>query len=191
MTESTTIELDPERGWYAVPEDRDDVAGWADWLVRQLAGPDADDGAVERAVAEVTVHALASHDAAIELTWLFVPSPLEPVLAVCDLELVFGTVGDLPGLAEIRASLAARQPEHLGEPEVSTVALPCGDAVRQHVMTTDDGGGVVEGVTHVVTVEGLDDALLRMRTTWRSVALGEVLVPEADRMAAALVVRTD
>jgi hypothetical protein len=184
------LELDPDPGWYPVPEYEDEVDTWAAWLVRELAGPDAGEDDVGTVVEDVRAHARRAHELQVELAFVFLPDPLGPVLASCHVELVFGTAGDLPDQAEIAAALSQRRPEHVDVPEVGRVLLTAGPAVRQRVMGAEDDGVVVESVTHVVTVPGMDDALVRTTTSWWALGLGEALTERADRMAAALVVRT-
>lgn len=183
------LELEPDPGWYAVPEDPDEVAAWSVALVRELAGPDADQDAVRGAAEVVRLHAQVAHDDLAELAFVYLPEPLAPVLASCQVELVFGTVGDLPDLDDVERSLSTRRPEHLDEPVVERVLLPAGPAVRQQVMSTDEDGEVLERVVVVWRSPVLDDALLRMTTAWRAVALGDALAAQADRLAAALLVR--
>ncbi|MCW2581868.1 MAG: hypothetical protein JWQ53_658 [Klenkia sp.] len=184
------LDLDPDPGWYPVPEDDVDLYDWALDLVRERAGADAGDDVVLAAAEDVVRHGRPAREDLVELAYVFHPDPLGPVLAVCHIELVFGTAGDLPSAAEIAASLTQRLPEHLGEPDVEERLLTAGPAVRQHAMRTEDDGAVVEQVTYVVTVPALDDALLRITTSWRAVALGDALVEQGDRLAAGLVVRT-
>lgn len=184
------LELEPDPGWYEIPEDSADFREWALGLVRQLAGPDADEDAVRASAEVVLAHAWQAADAMVELAWVFLPDPLDQVLASCHVELVFGTAGDLPSLAEIVASLERRLPDHIDEPHVREELLTAGRSVRQQLMRTHDDGEVVEAVTYVVVVPELDDALLRITTSWRALALGEVLTEQADRMAAGIVVRT-
>jgi hypothetical protein len=183
------LELEPDPGWLEVPE-ADDLYGWALETIRGLAGPDADDEAVLATVEDVHRHARLAQDELVELGFLFLPDPLGSVLASCHIELVFGTAGDLPSVAGIAASLSRRLPEHLAEPEVDQRLLTAGRAVRQHAMRTEEDGSVVEQVIYVVAVPTLDDALLRITTSWRALALGDPLVEQGDRMASALVVRT-
>lgn len=184
------LELDPDPGWHPVPEDDVDLYDWALGLVRERAGTGAADDVVLTAAEDLVRHARPAREDLVELAYVFHPDPLGPVLAVCHVELVFGTAGDLPSPTEIAASLARRLPEHLEEPEVDQRLLTAGPAVRQHVMRAEDDGSVVEQVTYVVTVPALDDALLRITTSWRAVALGDPLVEQGDRLAAGLVVRT-
>lgn len=184
------LELDPDPGWYPVPEEGVDRYDWATDLVRQLAGPEEGDEGVLATVEDLVRHARLADEDLVELTYVFLPDPLGAVLAACHIELVFGTAGDLPSPAEIAVSLARRRPEHLDEPQVDSRLLTAGPAVRQRVMRSQDDGSVVEQVTHVVGVPGLDDAVLRITTSWRALALGDLLVEQADRMAAGLVVRT-
>ena len=184
------LELDPDPGWYPVPEDDVDLYDWALDLVRQLAGPEAGAEVVLASAEDVVRHARLAREDLVELAYVFLPDPLGPPLAVCHIELVFGTAGDLPSVAEIAASLARRLPEHLEEPEMNERLLTAGPAVRQHAMRTEEDGSVVEQVTYVVAVPALDDALLRITTSWRALALGDPLLEQGDRMAAGLVVRT-
>lgn len=183
------LELDPDPGWYPVPEYEDEVDTWASWLVRELAGPNAGEDDVRATVEDVRAHARRAHQLQVELAFVFLPDPLGPVVASCHVELVFGAAGDLPDQAEIAAVLSQRRPEHVDLPAVGPVLLTAGPAVRQQVMGAEDGV-VVESVAHVVTVPGMDDALLRTTTSWWALGLGEALAERADRMAAALVVRT-
>ena len=184
------LELEPDPGWFEVPEDPEELADWAAGLVRELAGPEAPDDRVRAAADDVHRHARGMVEDGVELPWVFLPDPLAGVLATCSIELVFGTAGDLPDADEIAAALAAQRPEHLAAPDVGRVLLPAGPAVRQRVLRADGRDGeVVESVSHVVTVPGMDDALLRVTAEWRAAALGDALTEQADRLAAALVVR--
>ena len=191
MTEVLELELEPDPGWHPVPEELDDLPDWSMGLVRELAGPEADEDAVRATAEGLLLHARAQLEAQVEFAWVFLPEPLGPVVAVCSIELVFGTAGDLPTPGEVAAALGRPDDRYLGDPEVSTPLLPAGPAVRQHVMRSEGPeGGVVESVTHVLELPGVDDALLRIVTEWRALALGDALVEQADRLAAALVVRT-
>ncbi|SDF22001.1 hypothetical protein SAMN05660662_1398 [Blastococcus aurantiacus] len=185
------LELEPDPGWYAVPEDEAEAAGWAEGLVRELAGPGAEDQAVLVTTESVLAHARAAYEAQVELAFVFLPQPLAPVVASCHVELVFGTAGDLPDLDDLARALAVQRPEHLSAPEVGRRLLVAGPAVRQHELREDDDGSVVERVSFVLELPRVDDALLRVTTTWRALALGDALVEQADRMAAALVVRVE
>lgn len=183
------LALEPDPGWYPVPDDPDEVAAWSVQLVRELAGPDADEDAVRGAAEVVRLHADAAHEDLAELAFVYLPEPLAAVLASCQVELVFGTPGDLPDLDDVERSLSARRPEHLDDPVVERVLLAAGPAVRAQVMSTDAHGDVLESVVVVWRTPVLDDAVLRMTTAWRAVALGDALAAQADRMAAALQVR--
>ncbi|RBY76933.1 hypothetical protein DQ239_12140 [Blastococcus sp. TF02-09] len=186
------LELEPDPGWYAVPEDAAEAAAWAEDLVRALAGPEAADTAVLATTDSVLAHAREAYAAQVELAFVFLPQALTPVVAYCHVELVFGTAGDLPDLDDVARALAVQQPEHLDPPEVDRRLLVAGPAVRQHELRGgDDGGSVVERVSYVLELPGVDDALLRITTSWRALALGDALVEQADRMAAALVVRVE
>jgi hypothetical protein len=185
------LELEPDAGWYAVPEDADELHDWSIALVRELA-PEADEDAVRTAAESVNLHGRAQLDAGVEFAWVFLPEPLGQVVAACSIELVFGTAGDLPSLDEVAAALSRPEARYLDAPEVGRPLLQAGPAVRQHVVRTDGPDGeVVESVVHVLEIPGVDDALLRIATEWRALAVGEALVEQADRLAAALVVRTD
>lgn len=184
------LELETDPGWFEVPEDPAELDDWSLGLVRELAGPEADEQRVRESAAGVRAHAQVMVDDGVELPWVYLPDPLAGVLAVCSIELVFGTAGDLPDADQVAAALAVQRPEHLAPPEVSRVLLTAGPAVRQRVLRSGDpDGDVVESVSHVVTVPGMDDALLRITAEWRAPALGEALTEQADRLAAALVVR--
>jgi hypothetical protein len=189
MTDELELELEPDPGWYAVPEDPDGLDDWAHGLVRELAGPEAAGEAVKGGAEVVRLHAELAHEQLVELAFVFLPEPLAPVLAACHVELVPGTAGDLPDLDDLERVLAEQQLEHVGVPAVSRTLLSAGPAVRQQVLAADEDGDVVERVTHVVASPLLDDALLRITTSWRAVALGDALTEQADRMAAALLVR--
>jgi len=185
------LELEPDPGWYAVPEDEAEAPAWAEGLVRELAGPEAADTAVLATTESVLAHARAAYEAQVELAFVFLPQPLTPVVAYCHVELVFGTAGDLPDLDDIAQAFSVPRPEHLSPPEVDRRLLVAGPAVRQHELRGDDDGSVVERVSFVLELPGVDDALLRVTTSWRALSLGDALVEQADRMAAALVVRVE
>lgn len=185
------LELEPDPGWFAVPEDEAEAAAWAEDLVRALAGPEAADTAVLATTDSVLAHAREAYEAQVELAFVFLPQPLTPVVAFCHVELVFGTAGDMPDLDDLARALAVERPHHLDPPQVDRRLLVAGAAVRQHEVFRDDDGAVVERVSFVLELPGVDDALLRVTTTWRALALGDALVEQADRLAAALVVRVE
>ncbi|WP_138758718.1 hypothetical protein [Modestobacter altitudinis] len=192
MTDVLELELEADPGWYAVPEDADELHEWSIGLVRELAGPGAEEDAVRSAAESVFLHGRTQLEAGVEFAWVFLPEPLGPVVAVCSIELVFGTAGDLPSLDQVAETLARPEARYLDAPEVGRPLLQAGPAVRQHAVRTDGPeGSVVESVVHVLEVPGVDDALLRISAEWRALPLGEALVEQADRLAAALVVRTD
>ena len=183
------FELDPDPGGTQVPEEDVDLFDWAVDLVRQLAGPDADGDVVLATAEDVVRHARLAHQDLVELAYVFLPDPLGSVLAACHIELVFGTPGDLPSAAEIAGSLARRLPAHLQDPDVDQMGSPpdrrSGSTSCGRRTTARSSNRFI----HVVEVAGLDAALLRITTSWRALALGEVLVEQGDRMAAGLVVR--
>ncbi|SOE01471.1 hypothetical protein [Blastococcus haudaquaticus] len=189
MTEHLEMELEPDPGWFEVPEEGADLEEWSLDLVRRLAGPENDPEAIGASAAVVAEHARAAHDLLVELAFVFLPEPLAPVVATCHIELVFGPAGDMPDPPEVHRSLALRRDDHLEDPEVGERLLQAGRSVRQHVLVTEEDR-VTERVTHVVFVPELEDALVRITTWWRALALGDALVEQADRMAAALVLRT-
>jgi hypothetical protein len=55
-----------------------------------------------------------------------------------------------------------------GSPAPAASRLLAGPSVRKHGMRTEDDGSVVERVTYVVVTRGLEDAVLRITTTWRA-----------------------
>jgi hypothetical protein len=190
MAGELEFELEPDPGWFAVPEDLESLHDWSIALVRELAGADAPEDEVRASAESVYAHAREMVEDLVELPWVFLPDPLAGVLAICSIELVFGEAGDLPGADELAAAFGEQRPEHLDAPQVSRVLLTAGPAVRQQVLRQDgDTGAVSETVSHVVAVDGMDDALLRITTEWQALALGDELTEQADRMAAGLVVR--
>ena len=132
------LELEPDPGWYPVPEDEAEAAGWAEGLVRALAGPEAADTAVLATTESVLAHARAAYEAQVELAFVFLPQPLTPVVAYCHVELVFGTAGDLPDLDDIERAFSVQLPGHLSPPEVDRRLLVAGPAVRQHELRGAD-----------------------------------------------------
>ena len=66
MTEVLELELEPDPGWHAVPEDLDELPDWSIQLVRELAGPEADEDAVRAAAESVLEHGRAQLEAQVE-----------------------------------------------------------------------------------------------------------------------------
>lgn len=186
------LELEPDPDWYEVPYDPDeDVDAWALGLVQRLAGPEADPELVASSATVVALHARAARDpqAEVELSFLYLPDPLDEVVAQFDVEVLLPRPGQTPSLPELEALLRRPAPDHLDTPEVSRGLLPSGEAVRQRVLRADgpDARNVLETVTWVVQPADDADLLLRLTTSWRTVVQGDLLGAAADRMAGALV----
>lgn len=189
--ETLELELDPEPGWFEVPEDPKAFKDWAKNLVKTLAGPDVKDRTLKGPVKSVIQCAKEAEHNQVELAWVYLPDPLKEVLATCFVELVFGTAGDMPSLEDIRASLQRRLPDHAEDPTVSDAVLPAGPSIRQRVARKEKDGSFLESVVYVVVVPELEDSLIRITSSWNAVNVGDLLAEEADRMAAKLLVRTE
>ncbi|NLT57244.1 MAG: hypothetical protein GXX79_22320 [Actinomycetales bacterium] len=188
------VSLDCPPGWIdlAVP-DGEDPDAWALAQTRSMAPSDAPVERIEAAAASLADAVRLAMDAG-PLTFLalaFQPDPLEPVLALWDVDLVPFEDGEALTLDDVEAILGS-EGVTVGEAERDRRDLPSGPGLRLRRMREDqptgepDGGiRVTEGVTYVVLPPGLGGyAMLSGR--WTAVVLGDELAARVDELAVRL-----